>query len=197
MSKSDVPPTQNDIPDSLPEQDAAALDETISDDAKAAALDLEHDLDSLKCKLQEVEDRVLRSQAELENYRKRVRRERDEERQYAGLPLLRDLLPVVDNIERAIAAAEQADQASGLLEGFRMVASLLSSILAQHHCQPIDAAGASFDPHLHEAISQQPSQEHPDGTVLHVTQIGYTLHDRVVRPSQVVVSRAVSPNNQE
>jgi len=74
-----------------------------------------------------------------------------------------------------------------------MVAGQLESVLQQHHCQKIDALGEPFDPNLHEAIFQQPSREHPVNTVLEVTQIGFRLHDRVVRPSQVIVSAAMPP----
>lgn len=144
--------------------------------------------ESLQAKLAEANDRVLRAQAELENFRKRVYRQMDEERKYAGLPLLRDLLAVIDNMERAIEAAEQDENSSSLLEGVKMVAQQFSAVLEQHHCRKIDAKGETFDPHLHEALVQQPSEEHPAGCVIDVTQIGYQLHDRVVRPSQVFVS---------
>jgi molecular chaperone GrpE len=142
--------------------------------------------------LEQVQQRVLRAQAELENYRKRARRELEEQRRYACLPLMRDLLSVVDNLNRAIAAAEQTHNAADLLAGVKMVSEQLDAVLKQHDCQPIEAEGTRFDPHLHEAIAQQPSDEHPPGTVASVTQVGYQLHDRVVRPSQVLVAVAKS-----
>jgi len=138
--------------------------------------------------LAEAKDRALRAQAELENFRKRAHREMGEERRYANIHLMRELFPVIDNIDRAIEAAEKSSEASGLLEGVKMVAEQLQSVLARHHCLPIDAEGQPFDPNLHEAISQHPSDEHPENTVLLVTQKGYQLHDRVARPSQVVVT---------
>ena len=116
------------------------------------------------------------------------RREIADERRYAPLPLLRDLLPVVDNIDRAVEAAEQQGEAASLLEGFKLVRQLLVGILEQHDCQPINALGEPFDPQVHEAILKQPSDEHPADHVSLVTQQGYQLHDRVVRPSQVIVS---------
>ena len=135
-------------------------------------------------------DRELRSQAELDNYRKRAARELDERLRYANMALLRDLLPVVDNVDRAIDAAEKNADAAALLEGFKMVHKQLGDALARHHCRPIDALNEPFDPHKHHAVMQQPSAEHPANTVLMVTQNGYELHDRVVRPSQVIVSKA-------
>jgi molecular chaperone GrpE len=102
--------------------------------------------------------------------------------------LIRELLPVLDNVERAIRAAEKSADGSGLLDGVKLVAQQLQGVLGRHHCVKIEALGAPFDPHLHHAILQRPSDEHPANTVITVTQDGYQLHDRVVRPSQVIVS---------
>jgi molecular chaperone GrpE len=147
------------------------------------------ELESLRAELEQAKDRALRWQAELDNYRKRSRRELEDERRYANLPLLRDLLPVLDNLHRAIASAEKTPDAAGLLEGVKLVEKQIGSLLGKHHCNRIEALGLEFNPHLHEAITQQPSEEHPDNTILMETQTGYTLHDRVVRPSQVIVSK--------
>ena len=164
----------------------AALDET----DQAAA-------DAIRAELAEARDRALRSQAELENYRKRVARQMEEERRYANLPLMRDLLHVWDDMGRAIEAAEQASAADSLLEGFKMVARQLEDVLERYHCTEINALGEPFDPHKHEAISQQSSEEHPPGTVAYVARSGFQLHDRVVRPSQVIVSTAPREDNAE
>ena len=148
----------------------------------------ESEVERLRADLEEAGDRVLRAQAELENYRKRARRELEDERRYCSLPLLRDLLPVADNIERAIAAAEKASEAGSLLEGIRLVAQTLHSTFTRYGCTRIDALHQPFDPAVHEAISQQPSREFPPGTVLMVVQVGYMLHERLLRPAQVIVS---------
>jgi molecular chaperone GrpE len=170
------------------EQAVAQLDEQV--DSKAEA-------EELQAALAEANDRALRAQAELENFRKRVYRQMDEERKYAGLPLVRDLLPVIDNLERAIDAAEQDENSSSLLEGVKMVVQQFSSVLEQHHCKRINAKGETFDPHLHEALAQQPSEDCPAGCVVDVAQIGYQLHDRVVRPSQVFVSSGTPESTPE
>lgn len=146
------------------------------------------DLAKLRSELEVANDLILRAQAELENFRKRSRREIVEERRYATLPLLRDVLPVVDNLRRAIESATDTNSFAGLLEGVKLVATQLDTVLTQHDCQLIDALEAEFDPHFHEAISQIPSQDCPAGKVAHVSQVGYRLHERVIRPSQVVVS---------
>jgi molecular chaperone GrpE len=143
----------------------------------------------LQAELQAAMDRELRCHAELDNFRKRAARELEDCRRYADLSLLRDLLPVLDDVERAIQAAQQNAEAGALLDGFKMVQQHLEDVLKRHHCQPIEALGAPFDPHLHHAVMQQPSDEHPANTVVVVTQNGYRLHDRVVRPSQVIVSK--------
>jgi molecular chaperone GrpE len=150
----------------------------------------ESELEKLRTDLNDASDRLLRSQAELENYRKRARRELDDSLRYATMPLLRDLLPVIDNIGRAIGAAEKAGEKNSLLDGIKMVAQSFESVLARHECKRIDALGQPFDPTFHEAISQQPSADHPPQTVIFVAQDGFTLHDRVVRPAQVIVSSA-------
>lgn len=138
--------------------------------------------------LLDANNRALRAQADLENYRKRVQRERQQDSRYALMPLLRDLFPVVDNIQRAIEAAEKNEGGESLLEGFKLVEQQLQSALLQHGCQPIVAVGKTFDPNLHEAVSQTPSDKYQAGKVVMEIAVGYQLHDRVVRPSQVVVS---------
>jgi molecular chaperone GrpE len=143
---------------------------------------------ALAIELAAANDRVLRSQAELENFRKRTRRELDDQRRFANLPLLGDLLPVLDNLDRAVEASEQSDSTSGLLTGVKMVSSQLLAVLLQHGCLPIEADGVAFDPNLHEAIGKEPSAETAEGTVTRVTRVGYQLHDRVVRPPQVLIS---------
>ncbi len=142
----------------------------------------------LAAELAALQDRNLRLHAEMQNLRDRTAREIATERRYAALPMMRELLPALDNIDRAIEAAEKAGEAENLLAGFRLVRQQLVTILAQHHCEEIEAAGQPFDPNFHEAILQQPSPDVPEGHVAMVTQTGYRLHDRVVRPSQVIVS---------
>ncbi len=142
----------------------------------------------LQGKLKDAESRVLRAQAELENYRKRMRREMEDDRKYAILPVLRDVLNVVDNLNRAIEAAEQSENTGGLLEGVKMVATQLETALEQHQCKRIESLGQPFDPNLHEAIGQEPSNDYPQNSVTRELRAGYVLHDRVIRPSQVFIS---------
>jgi molecular chaperone GrpE len=185
--------------------DLTAVDAALQDDATTAApsnaeaqvADEPQDAANLKADLQQASDRVLRLQAELENLRKRTAREIAEQRRYASQPLMRDLLPVLDNIQRAIEAAEKAPDTGGLLDGFRLVDQQLKTVLTQHHCLAIDALNQPFDPHLHEAIQQQPSGDHEPGIILDVIQVGYQLYDRVIRPTQVIVSSPLPPEESD
>jgi molecular chaperone GrpE len=161
--------------------------EAAADDALGAALSDGGEPD-LAAELAASNDRALRLHAEMQNLRNRTSREIADERKYAALPLLRDLLPVVDNIDRAIEAAEKAGGAEKLVEGFRLVRQQLAVALSSNSCVLIEAAGQTFDPNIHQAILHQPSADVPAGSVTMVTQQGYKLHDRVVRPAQVIVS---------
>ncbi|MCU0872909.1 MAG: nucleotide exchange factor GrpE [Pirellulaceae bacterium] len=167
-----------------------AIDQALADavSAEPGEIGLPAQIQSLQADLAAAEARVLRAHAELENYRKRANRHLEEEKKYAALPLMRDLLPVVDNLERAIQSADQEGGSARLVEGVKMVSQLLAMVLERHHCRRIEAQGAVFDPHVHEAIAQLPSEQVPPGNVLEVAQNGYQLHDRVVRPAQVMVS---------
>jgi molecular chaperone GrpE len=170
------------------DQQANRADEMAERHDGQLAVEPNAEIEELRRQASEAQDRYLRSQADLENTRKRLRREMEEERRYAELGLLADLLPVIDNMNRAINAAEKNADAASLLEGFKMVRQQLDGVLEKHHCRPIAADGQPFDPAYHEAILQQPSDKHPENTVIAVGQTGYRLHDRMVRPAQVVVS---------
>ncbi|MBX3438147.1 MAG: nucleotide exchange factor GrpE [Planctomycetaceae bacterium] len=135
-------------------------------------------------------DRALRTQAEWENYRRRIQREREDERRFAALPFVRDLLPSLDNLQRALDAGRHTDDLSAMLQGVEMVASQIGDVLTRHGAEPIVAVGEPFDPNRHEAIQQMASADHPPMTVIDEVERGYTLHDRVVRPSKVIVSVA-------
>ena len=122
-----------------------------------------------------------------ENYQKRAQRDLAQERRYAHGPLAHDLLPIFDNFERALAAARQAGETGPLVQGVTMVQSQILDILKRHGITRIEALGQPFDPNLHEAVSQQPSNEKPN-TVLQVLENGFMIHDRVLRPARVIVS---------
>jgi len=141
----------------------------------------------LKQECDEFRDQALRSRAEFANYQKRSRQQADADRAYAVSSLARDLLDPIDNLERAIEAL-RASGALGVTAGLDMVQRQLLDILAKHGVEPIPAQGHPFDPNLHDAVLQQPSLDHPEGTVLAELSKGYRIRERVLRPSKVAVS---------
>jgi molecular chaperone GrpE len=130
--------------------------------------------------------------ADLDNYRRRAQKEMEQERRYAMMPLARDLLPALDNLQRALEAARVSQDAGRLIEGVQMVARQFDDILQKHAVLPINAVDKPFDPNLHQALQQMPSADKPPMTVLTECERGFTLHDRVVRPSMVIVSAPVT-----
>ncbi len=141
-------------------------------------------------KLKEEHDRRLRAAADLENYKKRAAREREEIQRFGAERLVKDLLPAVDDLDRALAAAPEDHP---LAEGVRMVRATLEQALARHGVVAFSALGETFDPEFHEALMQVPSAEQPAGTVVLEHARGFKLHDRLVRPAMVGVAVAPPP----
>jgi len=141
--------------------------------------------------LAELRDRHLRLAADFENFRRRALKEREEAHHYGHQNLVKDLLPSVDNLERAIDHARKGGEGAqgGLLEGVELVLRELQSVLAKHGVTPIEALGEPFDPALHEAMAQVPDATRPPNTVVEVFQRGYQLRGRLLRPARVVVSK--------
>jgi molecular chaperone GrpE len=153
------------------------------------------ELDALRARLaaaEQARDQYLslaqRTKAEFENYQKRNQRDLAQERRYAQAPLAADLLPALDNLERAIAAAQQAGEKGPLAEGVALIHAQFLDALRRHGVTRIAAEGQPFDPNQQHALGQQPTGDSPPMTVLHVLQPGYVLHDRVLRPAGVVVA---------
>jgi molecular chaperone GrpE len=135
--------------------------------------------------LKEEHQRHLRAAADLENYKKRAAKEREEVKRFGIERLLKDLIPVVDNLERALGAAPEGDPLSG---GVRLVLKSLEETLGRHGVKAFSALGQPFDPRLHEALLQVASSDQPPGTVVLEHGRGYTLNDRLVRPAMVGVA---------
>lgn len=138
----------------------------------------------------ELKDQMLRRQAELENYRKRLIRDKEEAVQFANENLIRDLLGFLDNMERALAAAKSTGDVKGLIEGFEMTqGQLLSTLDKNWGLKAIDSVGQEFDPSLHEACMMAVDENLEKETVLDEFQKGYTLHGRVIRPAKVKIGK--------
>jgi molecular chaperone GrpE len=134
-------------------------------------------------------DRLLRQAAELENYKKRSARERDDAARYANEMLLKDLLPVVDNLERAVAHAAGGGNGKPLVEGVEMVLRSLLDTLAKHGVSQMIALGQPFDPAKHEAIAQVESEDHEPNSIVEELHKGYLLRERLLRPALVSVAK--------
>ena len=146
------------------------------------------EVDQLKAQVADAEKRVLMAHADLENYRKRTRRDMQDQMKYASLPLMNGVLESVDNLQRAIESYEQEPNGDGLAQGVAMVSAQISKVLEDHGCKKIDAVGQPFDPNLHQALQMQASDDHPANTVMQDLRPGFQLHDRLIRPTQVFVS---------
>lgn len=138
----------------------------------------------------QLKDQMLRRQAELENYRKRLTRDKEEAVQYANESLIRDLLGFLDNMERALAAGKSGGDVKGLVEGFEMTQNqLLSTLDKNWGLKAIESVGQEFDPALHEACMMAVDESLDKETVLEEFQKGYTLHGRVIRPAKVKIGK--------
>ena len=139
-------------------------------------------------KYADLQDQFVRLQADFQNFRKRVDSERQDLLKYGASRTLEALLPVLDNLTRGTASLTEQSDAKLLYQSFQIIMKDLNESLAAQGLKPIDAVGQPFDPFYHEAISNLPSTEHPENTVMQVVQSGYILHDRVLRPAMVIVS---------
>lgn len=128
------------------------------------------------------------SQADYENAHQRYRRERELDQKYRGEKLALDLLPALDNLERALAAAKDAGDDSPLCHGVALVRHQLMDALKKHGITPIDALGQPFDPHVHQALASVEAPDKPPDTVVEVAEPGYRIHDRVLRVAKVIVA---------
>jgi len=145
----------------------------------------------LESKVKDSHDKYLRSVAELDNVRKRARKDNEEARIDAQTRVLREMLPVIDNLERAVAHASQSgDGASGLLEGIQLVLRQFAQALERCNVHVVAARGLPFDPTQHEAVSQIVTADAPAGSVVEVMQTGYRIGERLLRPALVVVAKA-------
>ncbi|TWU01524.1 nucleotide exchange factor GrpE [Neorhodopirellula pilleata] len=148
----------------------------------------DEEMERLRGEVVAADKRVLQAQADAENFRKRMRRDYEDQLKFAPMAVVADVLQVRDNLIRAIEAASASSESESLREGVAMVAKQLDDALAKHGVEPIPAEGEVFDPNVHEAISQMPTPDIDEGKVAHVAVTGFRMHGRVLRPAQVVVS---------
>ncbi|GAB6096480.1 nucleotide exchange factor GrpE [Desulfatiferula olefinivorans] len=204
MSKKQEKAEKNDSArdeEQIPEQAAGAA--SAEGDGPADGV-LETDpVKALELKLQLAEqaaaqshERLLRASAEYDNFKKRAQREAEEFRKFANETLIKELLPVIDNLERAVESSGTAkDGGNGIVQGVEMTLREIYKILERFNLKALDSEGKPFDPNFHQAVLQEESEEHPENTVLKEMQKGYLLHDRLIRPAMVVVAKAPIKEN--
>ena len=175
------------VEETAAEEEAAAQEQT--EEVSQEEI-LQNRVAELEAANAELKDQMLRRQAELENYRKRLIRDKEEAVQFANENLIRDLLGFLDNMERALAAAKNSGDVKGLIEGFEMTqGQLLSTLDKNWGLKAIESVGQEFDPSLHEACMMAVDESLDKETVLDEFQKGYTLHGRVIRPAKVRIGK--------
>lgn len=167
---------------------AVSQDDAKMEDADPVA-ELESKLEEQRRLADENYQRYLRAQADFENFRRRARQEKEEFTKYASAKLIEQLLPVVDNFERALAAAKDNKDYDALLKGVDMIYRQLEQALAAEGLTPIESVGKPFNPEFHQAIMQEESEEHEEGIVVEEMMKGYMLKEKVLRPAMVKVSK--------
>ncbi|KIL38280.1 molecular chaperone GrpE [Gordoniibacillus kamchatkensis] len=170
-------------------QDGAKVQEPEASQEQNGAQDpVAAQMEELRKLAEENYQRFLRAQADFDNFRRRARQEKEDFAKYASLKLIEQLLPVVDNFGRAIAASKENRDFDALLKGLDMTYRQLDQVLSQEGLAPIEAVGQPFNPELHQAVMQVESEEHEEGIVVEELQKGYMLKDKVIRPAMVKVS---------
>jgi len=186
MGDADVKINLNKNVDSSELEQSAEAKAVAADTAKADA-----EMAKVASDLEELRQTLLRRQADFDNYRKRIEKERVEDSKRATARVIESLIPVIDSFENALAAHREAEY-ENYRKGFELIYKQLLDNVTRLGAERIDPAGKPFDPHLHQAVDRAETTEHADGTILQVFQPGYVFHGRVLRPAMVRV--AVHPN---
>lgn len=187
MSGDDRDDTTATLIDADPSSDGSSGTETLSDADSAADA-----LAPLREERNRLKDQLLRTAADFDNFRKRTKKDLEESERRGREETVREMLPVFDNLERAVAAASSAKDVASIVDGLRMVLKLFDDQVQRIGVQRLVSIGERFDPAVHDAIQQQETDEHPPGTVIAEVVPGYRLGERLVRPAMVVVARKPS-----
>ncbi|MGJ3243867.1 MAG: nucleotide exchange factor GrpE [Opitutales bacterium] len=181
-----------------PDTEAGAAEPEIAEDAPAGEAEPPREKDPVaeaEKKAKEFEDAYFRSRAELENFRRRMAREKQEFMKVAAANIIEDLLPVFDNLELGLQAARQHPDARDITSGFEMVVNQFTNILGEHGLKKLEPVGEPFDPNLHEATGHEASEDYDEGVVSACLRAGYQLNERLLRPATVVVSKGPAGND--
>ena len=180
-----------------PETDIPESESTESVPEEATPQTPEEKLEQAQADAAAAHDRFLRASAELENYKKRTQKEMAEFKRFANASLVKEILGVVDNLERALESSNGTNDKEQLAEGLDLTLKELLKIFKTFHVTPVDSLGEQFDPRYHQAMMQEESADHPENVVIRELQKGYMIHDRLLRPAMVVVSKAAASNQKD
>ncbi|MCT8139667.1 nucleotide exchange factor GrpE [Anaerobacillus sp. CMMVII] len=190
QAKQQTQEEQTDVQAEVVENDVVKAEQLDTEDATQELLtEEEKQIQALQAEVKELNNRLLRSQADYDNFRRRTRQDMEAATKFRAQSLIEDLIPAIDNFDRALAVKVESDDAKSLLQGMEMVYRQLTDALKTEGLQVIDAVGQSFDPHYHQAVMQVESDEFEPNQVVEELQKGYKLKDRVIRPSMVKVSQ--------
>jgi molecular chaperone GrpE len=170
------------------EQSSLGEEETDHSDNEDSVTILKAQLEAAEQKAEENYQKFLRAQADLDNVKRRTRKEKEDQAKYASLPLLEQILPALDNFERAIEASKGTQDIDSIIKGVEMVFRQMEQVFQKEGVEVIPSVGQPFDPNVHQAVMQVESDEFESGTVVEELQKGYILKDKVIRPSMVKVS---------
>ncbi|WP_272037710.1 nucleotide exchange factor GrpE [Paenibacillus sp. JJ-100] len=177
------------------EQEVTAAEQNPVNEAAAAEAQAEEIIDQeqteltrLKAEAEESQQRLMRAQADFDNFRRRTQREKEDLAKYASMKLITELVPVIDNFERAMATVPEGTETESFAKGIQMILRQLETVLASEGLAAMETVGQPFNPEFHQAIMQVDSEEHEEGIVVEEVQKGYMLKDKVLRPAMVKVS---------
>lgn len=181
---------EDNMKDKKLEENSAPAEESVEEKnlPQEKPLTPEEELKQAQAKAEEYYNQLQRLQADFDNYRKRTQKEKAELIKYAAERLVKDLLPVLDNFERAVLAAKTNPDFASFSQGVDMILRQVQDVLGKEGLKPMEVVGQPFDPNLHEAVQRVDSEEHAENTIIEELQKGYYLKEKVIRPGMVTVS---------
>jgi len=195
LAKDDKKTLNETKPEDSPTKEAKKVNTKINSKEKGAVK--QDSVNDLKEQLDLEKDRVLRLSAEFENFRKRNQRELEDFKRFANETVFKHLLTVVDNLERAILSVENNSAKDSLLDGVKLTHKEIIKLFEMFNVKPVEAENQPFDPNFHQAVNQKETDDLPENTVTEVLQKGYLLHDRLIRPAMVVVSKKIEKETEK
>ncbi|NOU68062.1 nucleotide exchange factor GrpE [Paenibacillus sp. LMG 31461] len=186
LSTGDNKTVEQDIDTTYAADNEATTGEAVADVSEEATVSSE--LEQARVQAEENYQRLLRVQADFDNFRRRARTEKEDFAKYASLKLIEQLLPIVDNFDRALSSSKETKDFDALVKGLDMTYRGIDQLLTAEGLKPIESVGHPFNPEFHQAVMQVESEEHEEGIVVEELQKGYILKDKVIRPAMVKVS---------